>query len=296
MTTFNEMIDDVSMALSGYAMRQDAMTHLVNPISAVDVQITLADVSNVGQGVLEIENELVYVTSVNQAASVVVVAPWGRGYMGTTAVAHDANVRVTAAPTFPRQKIANAINDTLTATSGGLFAVDSVTFTFTPAVTTYELPASADGVLRIAYESIGPSKEWITIRKYDFDRMADTDRFPSGRSITLGQYVQPGRTVRVTFSKDPSPLAAGTDVFVTTGLPSSCEDVMKLGAQYRLLSNIEPGRLSMTSPEADYNSNRVTFGSGTNTAKYVYALFQQRLAEEANSLKGKYRTRTHFKN
>lgn len=289
------MIDDVSMALSGYSMRQDTMTHLVNAISATDLQITLANVQNVGQGLLEIEDELVYVTAVNQAASVVTVAPWGRGYAGTTAVAHAANARVTATPTFPRQKIANAINDTMLATSGSLFAVGSFSFTYTPAVTTYELPAEIDNVFHVSYEEIGPSKEWITIRRYEYDRMADTSKFPSGKTLTLMQHVQPGRTVRVTFSKDPSKLTTGSMEFTATGLPSSCEDVMKLGAQYRLLSNIEPGRLSLTSPEADYNSNRISFGSGTNTAKYVYALFQQRLAEESNSLKGKYHNRIHFK-
>ncbi len=294
-STFTEMIDDVSMALSGYSMRQDTMTHLVNAISATDLQITLASVQNVGQGVLEIEDELVYVTAVNQAASVVTVAPWGRGYAGTTAVAHDVNVRVTATPTFPRQKIANAINDTMLATSGSLFAVGSFSFTYSPAVTTYELPAEVDGVFHVSYEEIGPSKEWVTIRRYEYDRMADTSKFSSGKTLTLMQYVQPGRTIRVTFSKDPSKLTTGSMEFTATGLPASCEDVMKLGAQYRLLSNIEPGRLSLTAPEADYNSNRITFGSGTNTAKYVYALFQQRLAEESNSLKGKYHNRIHFK-
>lgn len=295
MSTFNEMIDDVSMALAGYTMRQDTMTHLVNPISATDTQITLASVTDIGRGIIEIENEMMYVTSVNQSASVVTVAPWGRGYMGTTAVAHAANVRVTATPTFPRQKIANAINDTINETSGQLFAVDSVTFAFVPSVTTYELPEAADNILHISYEAIGPSKEWITIRKYEYDRMADTSRFPSGRTVTINQYVQPGRNVRVTFSKDPSTLTLGGDPFSLTGLPSSCEDVMKLGAKCRLITDIEPGRLSITSPEADYNSNRVTFGSGTNTSKYIYALFQQRLAKEANSLKSKYHNRIHFK-
>lgn len=289
------MIDQVNLALAGYTMRQDTMTSLATAIDADDTTITLISVDNIGQGVIEIEDELVYVTVVNRQASTVTVPAWGRGYNGTVAASHAAGVRVTATPTFPRKAIADAINDTIRAVSSDLFTVGTTTFTFSPAVNTYALPAGTDGILSIAYEQIGPSKEWVKIRKYDMTKAANTTAFPTGVSVTIGQYVEPGRTVNVKYSGDPNVLVNASDVFTTTtGLPASCEDVIRYGAQHRLLTNIEPGRLAMTSPEADYQSTRVTFGSGTNTAKYVYALFQQRLAEESKRLKGKYGSRIHY--
>lgn len=295
MTTFGTLIDEVSLALSGYTMRQDTMTSLTNAIDSDDLTIVVQSADNIGQGIIEIDDELMYVQTVNRTASTLTIAPWGRGYMGTTAASHSANAKVSATPTFPRRAIANAINDTIRATSGMLFAVKNTTFDFTPAVTSYALPADADVILSITYEEVGPSKEWLPIRRYDVDRSANTTAFPTGVAVTIRQYVEPGRKVNVRYTSDPTPMSASGDSFTTvTGLPQSCEDVIKYGAQHRLLTNIEPGRLSITSPEADYNSNRVQFGSGTNTAKYIYALFQQRLVEESVRLKSKYGTRVHY--
>lgn len=295
MTTFGTLIDEVSLALSGYTMRQDTMTSLTNAINATDLTVTLQSVENIGQGIIEIDDELLYVQAVNRQSSTVTIAPWGRGYMGSTAASHAAGAKVSASPTFPRKAIANAINDTINAVYPDLFGVSACTFTATPAVTSYSLPADLQSIISVTYEEVGPSKEWIPIRRYDLDGMTNATAFTTGNSITIRQYVTPGRTVNVFYAKEPTNLSTSSDNFVTvTGLPASTIDVIKYGAQHRLITNIEPGRLSMTSPEADYNSARVTFGSGTNTAKYLYALYQQRLAEESKKLKGKYGIRIHY--
>lgn len=295
MTTFGTLIDEVSLALSGYTMRQDTMTSLTNAINATDLTVTLQSVENIGQGIIEIDDELLYVQAVNRQSSTVTIAPWGRGYMGSTAASHAAGAKVSASPTFPRKAIANAINDTINAVYPDLFGVSACTFTATPAVTSYSLPADLQNIISVTYEEVGPSKEWIPIRRYDLDGMTNATAFTTGNSITIRQYVTPGRTVNVFYAKEPTNLSTSSDNFVTvTGLPASTIDVIKYGAQHRLITNIEPGRLSMTSPEADYNSARVTFGSGTNTAKYLYALYQQRLAEESKKLKGKYGIRIHY--
>ena len=295
MTTFSTLIDEVSLALAGYTMRQDTMTSLTNAISASDLTVTLQSVENIGQGIIEIGDELMYVQAVNRQSSTVTIAPWGRGYMGSTASTHAANARVSAAPTFPRKAIGDALNDTIRAVYPDLFGVAATSFTFTPAVTTYSLPVDVQSIISVTYEEVGPSKEWIPVRRYDLDGMANATAFTTGNSITIRQFVTPGRLVNVFYMKEPTTLSAPADVFTdVTGLPQSVVDVIKYGAQHRLLTNIEPGRLSMTSPEADYNSARVTFGSGTNTAKYIYALYQQRLTEESKKLKGKYGIRIHF--
>jgi hypothetical protein len=70
--------------------------------------------------------------------------------------------------------------------------------------------------------------------------------------------------------------------------------VIVYGAAYRMVSFIDPGRLTFTSPEADQNDTTRQFGSGTNTARYLLALYQQRLQEESQKLNGKYPVRVHY--
>jgi hypothetical protein len=76
----------------------------------------------------------------------------------------------------------------------------------------------------------------------------------------------------------------------------SAKDVAVLGASYHLLSFVEPGRLNFVSPEASVQSDKIQFGSGTNVAKYVYALYQQRLQAEADKLNLDYPIRIRYSN
>lgn len=296
MTTLNQLIDEVSLKLSGYTMRQDGMTYLASAINDTTTTLVLNSVDNVGQGIIEVDDELMYVTTVDRPSSTVTIAPFGRGYLGTTAVSHFVNARVTIMPSFPRHEIKNAINDTIRAVSPDIFGVGQYTFTANPAVITYSLPADTAAVMGVTYESIGPSKEWVVLRRWDFNSAANSTAFATGKSITVTQEIQPGRTVNVSYVKDATPLSASTDVFETvTGYPASCKDVIVLGSVYRLISMIEPGRVNYTTPEADYQQNgRVPFGSGTNTAKYIFALYQQRLNEEVKKLKSTFAVRVHY--
>jgi len=53
-----------------------------------------------------------------------------------------------------------------------LFGVAQTQFTFTPAVTTYEMPAEAENVLRVTADLNGPSREQQIIRRFDFNSVA----------------------------------------------------------------------------------------------------------------------------
>ena len=295
MTTFNQLIDQVALKLAGYSMRQDAMTHLATGIDSDDLSIVLGSVTDAGQGLIEIDDELMYVTGVDRPSATLTVAPWGRGYAGTTAVSHAANARVTIMPSYPRAEIKNAINETILAVFPKVYGVASTTFTYSPVQTTYQIPAAVQKVLSVTFEKTGPSKEWMPIRKWDVDRMANTGEFNSGVTLTLSQPAEAGSTVNVFYSKEPTVMSSGSDVFETvTGLPSSAKDLIVLGAVYRLLTMVEPGRATFASPEADYQQNRINYGQVTNVARTIYALFQQRLDEEGKKLDNKYGIRVHY--
>jgi hypothetical protein len=295
MTTFNELTEEILINLEGFTLRQDRATYLTAGIDDNDLSIALASGDNIGKGVLEIDDELIHIDSVDRSDRSAVISPFGRGYRGTTAAAHSLNSKVTFAPSFPRISVKRAINDTLRAVYPNVYGVASHTFTFNASQNTYSLPAAAETVLAVSWDSIGPSGEWIPIRRWRHDPMAATADFANGNTITLNDSILPGRTVQVVYAKTPTPLSADADVFTTTtGLEESSRDLIVYGASYRMASFLDPGRLTFTSPEADANDQTRPFGSGTSTARYLYSLYQQRLQEETNRLNGKYPVRVHY--
>ena len=295
MTTFNELTEEILINLEGFTMRQDRTTYLTAAIDNNDLSMALASGDNIGKGILEIDDELIHIDSVDRSDRSAVISPFGRGYRGTTAAAHTVNTKVTFAPSFPRISVKRAINDTLRAVYPNVYGVASHTFTFNASQNTYSLPVAAETVLAVSWDSIGPSGEWIPVRRWRHDPMAATVDYSNGNTITLNEAIVPGRTVQVVYAKTPTPLSADADVFTTTtGLEETSRDLIVYGASYRMASFLDPGRLTFTSPEADQNDQTRPFGSGTSTARYLLALYQQRLQEETNRLNGKYPVRVHY--
>jgi len=294
-TTFNAMVEEVLINLEGFTLRQDRTTYLTAGIDSDDLSIALASGDNIGKGIIEVDDELIHIDSVDRSDRSAVISPFGRGYRGTTAASHSTNAKVTFSPSFPKVSVKRAINDTIKAVYPNIYGVASTTFTANAAQSTYALPAAAETVVAVSWDSIGPSGEWIPIRRWRHDPNANTTDYANGNSISLYDGIVPGRTVQVVYTKEPTELSSGADVFTSvTGLPASCRDVIVYGAAYRMVSFIDPGRLNFTSPEADQNDQTRQFGSGTNTARYLLALYQQRLQEESEKQNGKYPVRVHY--
>lgn len=298
MSTFTQMTDEVSRKLSGFTLRQEKQTALLSTITSGDLSIPVTSSHNISTGIIQIDDELIYVDSYNKTTGVLTIPSYGRGYNGTTAAAHTAGVRVIITPTFPNVDIKGAINDTIQAMYPDLFAVTSHNFTYTPARITYAIPDEVENIISVSYESIGPAREWITVRAWRNDPMANPSSFGnSNNSLSIYSAIPAGRTVRITYSKIPSVLSGSSDDFATvTGLPQSCQDVVILGSAYRLSSFIDPGRLTFASAESDQQSQVAgrTYGAGTNTSKYLFSLYQQRLAQESSKLLGRFPIRIHY--
>jgi hypothetical protein len=77
MPTLNEMIDDVRGSLQGYTLRQDRITYVANPsgINTTDTEITVGSASNLAKGVIEIDDELIWIDSFDKANNVLNVIP-----------------------------------------------------------------------------------------------------------------------------------------------------------------------------------------------------------------------------
>jgi hypothetical protein len=297
------MIDEVLVNLSGYTFQQDRSTYLTSAVttltspSSSPLILSLASTDNVGKGVVEVDEELMWVDTFDRVGNNATVAPYGRGYLGTTASTHAVDAKVTVSPIFPRYVVKNAINDTIRAVGTQLMAVKQTSFTFNAAVNTYEFDnLNIENILTMMWQDVGPTKEWIRIKRWDFDPLADTATWGSGsQTVSIYDYITPGRTVKVMYVTQPSALSSTSDVFETvTGYPSSAKDVIILGAAYRLLAYLDPARASQISPQADEIDAKRAFGSANSAARQLFALFQQRLREEISAQQGQYPPRVHY--
>jgi hypothetical protein len=302
-TTLENMIDEVLINLAGYTVQQDRATYLKEPVttttssSASPLILTLGSTESVGKGIVEIDEELLWVDSYDRISNTATIAPYGRGYLGSTAATHLADKKVTIAPTFPRHSVKRAINDTIRSLGSSIFALKSTSFTFNAAKTTYAFNGlNIKNIITMSWESIGPSKEWVPIRRYDFDSTADATAFgANAQTVTLGEYPVSGRTVRVVYATDPVSFTTNTQDYSTqTGLPESTKDVAVLGAAYRLLTYLDPARAAMVSPQADETDSKRPYGASQSATKQLYALYQQRLNEETKSQQQNYPPRVHF--
>ena len=303
MTTLSQMIDEVLINLSGYTYQQDrstylrsAVTTLTSPSTAPTI-LSLGDTSNVGKGILEVDEELMWVDSFDRVSNTATVSPYGRGYLGTVAATHAADAKVTISPIFPRYVIKKAINDTIRAMGSSLLSVKQTTFTFNAAVNTYEFEnLQIENILTMSWQDTGPSKEWIRIRRWDFDPFADVDTWGSNsQTVTIYDWITPGRTVKVMYATPPTALENDTDVFTTvTGYPEAARDIVILGTSYRLLAYLDPARAGQISPQADETDGKRPYGASASATKQLFALYSQRLNEEVKTQQNQYPPRIHY--
>jgi hypothetical protein len=150
--------------------------------------------------------------------------------------------------------------------------------------------------MTIMWQDIGPSEEWFPIRRWSWDSLASTVAFGAGaQTVTIGDFVQPGRTVKVVYATDPEPFTSNSQDFATqTGLPNSARDVAILGASYRLLTYLDPARASQVSPQADETDSKRPYGASQSATKQLYALYVQRLNEETARQQAQYPIRVHY--
>lgn len=273
------------MALHGYGLAQPRTTFLGAAISATDLTATVKNTSDIDMGLAEIDGELVFIETVDRAAGTVTFSPDGRGYYGTVAAPHAANARLTFAPTWPRQRVKSAINDVILGVWPILFGVAQTQFTYSPAVTTYEMPAEAEGILSVTADTYGPSRQQQVINAYRFDSTAPLDEWATQNSLTLMQAASPGCTVTATYTKAPSILTADTDTIATSGLRESARQVLMLGACAQLLSMMDVSRLTVDTSSADELDGANPIGSAARLANQFQLRYEMEIEKERQRLR-----------
>lgn len=301
--TLAEIMDEVQLNLSGYTFQQDRSTHLSTPVttttspSSSPTILSLGSTADFGKGTIEIDEELMWIDSVDRVANTATIAPYGRGYLGTTATTHAADTRVIVSPIFPRYSIQKAVNDTISAIGASIYAVKQTTFIYNAAITTYAFDdLYIENILAMSWQDIGPTREWIKIRRFDFDPFADVGTWGAeNQTVTIGDSIIAGRTVKVMYSTSPTPFTASNQVFTTqTGLAETVKDVVVMGAAYRLLQYLDPARAAQYSPQADEIDTKRPFGSANNAVRQLFAIYTQRLNEERLKQQNQFPPRVHY--
>jgi hypothetical protein len=275
------MVEDTASEVSSYVRNQESITVLTQAVNDSELTLTVDDASAISRGLAEIGDELIYVKSVNTTAGTITVIPGGRGWRGTTSTSHGVNTVLRNNPTFPRAQIRRALNDTIRGID--LRAIDSHEFEFDGTQYAYALPTNFQDVTGVAWDAPDTTEIWPLIKRFRLDRnfRVSGDSSTMRTAIVLLESPMPGRTVRVQYAKFPTALSSDGDDFVSvTGLPASAEDVIRLGAMWRLVSTIDPGKVVAMTPSADLVDSPVPSGESTTVARYLYQLFTVRLAEE----------------
>ncbi|MEU8317089.1 hypothetical protein AB0C33_01860 [Nonomuraea sp. NPDC048881] len=284
MATLGSLADRVLQLLQGDSLDQAEQTFLTADVSPADLTLAVDDVSQLSQGLAEIGSELVWIKGVDRQAGTVALSPFGRGYRSTQAVSHLAGTAVVNSPRYSRAKVLETINTCIESSYPDLFTFKAATFPYVAARNTYALPADCEQLHSLAWESVGPSRTWIRANDYRFDPNADTDAFPSGKSVDIWEPIVPGRTIRVSYITSPTPLDDESQSFTASGLAATAEEAILYGACYRLIGFLEPPRLQTAAVESSARSQLVPPGAGVNAAKFFYGLYLEALSNERERL------------
>ena len=281
MATLNQLAEQTIGEISSYVRNQESVTIAMNIVSPTDLTIVVDDAKSIGKGIVEIDDELMYVKqSVASSGTIQVLGttanPVGRGYRSTTATSHPAGSIVRNNPIFPRSQVKRAINDTIKAMSFPVLANE--TFTFDGADYTYIMPDSLVDITGVSWQLPDHTGVWELIKHWRLD----TNYLYNGvtsQAIVLNVAPMAGQPVRVQYTKFPTVITDNQELSIS-GLPASCEDVVRLGAMYRLLSTVDSGKVTATSVSADVLDQPVSAGASTSAAKYIFQLYTVRLNEE----------------
>ncbi len=297
--TFNQVVDRARQQLLGYTKDQAAVSYLTTAIDADDLTMLVdpSTVKNLSRGLLEIDDELVLAKSFDATTGTVTLLGTaslpsvGRGVEGTTAASHVEGSMVTNDPRFPKQRIKEAINDTIIALYPDIWVFGEYEFPYVAARYEYPLPVEVDDVYKVVVNTIGPSRVWFPSQKWRFNPMASTGSqvaptpAPTGKSLQIYDFIVPGRNVRVSYTKPASPLVNLSDDFtLTTGLPERMIDMIVYGACWRVLPSYEAGRLQQQNIEATERAALVPTGAAKDASQFFLALYSKRLEEERDRL------------
>lgn len=290
--TFDSLIDEVITSLQGFGANVDQLSTLTSPCSDSDIVLQVDGDTVIGRGIVEIDQELIYV--MRQDGTTLYLAPWGRGWKGTTKAAHAANAAIFVSPTYPRSIVAREVNNTIRSVYPSLFAVGSAEISTNPRDWQYGLPADCDIVISVDWKWSAALTQWEPLSSWEQVQKANTSDFNSGNFLAVGTPLPANSTLHILYMKSPTLLTSGADGFAaTTGLPASCRDVIVYGAATRLLPWLDGSHVAQESVPSDAQDQARPPGTAIQVAREMRNQYLMRLQQERTRLLTVYPMRAH---
>lgn len=289
--TFSSLIDEVITSLQGFGTDNDQMCTLTSAVDASAVSLTVDDSDAISRGLIEIDEEILYVSNADNGN--VVIQPWGRGQKGTTPAIHTAGSPISVAPTWPRAVVAREVNNTIRAVYPTLFGVGTYDLVTDALTWQYSVPANIDRVLSVEWRWVSSVEGWRPVPGWELIQSANTTDFATGSALLINDPLPAGCKIHVTFAKPPALLANPTDAFTLTGLPASSRDVIVYGCAMRLLPWQDSGRVPVETVSSDVQDATKPVGGGITVSNQFRNMYNARLADERRSLLTRYPPRSH---
>lgn len=279
MTTLSDLIASIHSALHSYSGVHERVTWLTEACDDSETSLTVAGSDTVMRGLAEVDNELVYVNSSDSGT--LSLAPFGRGYRGSTAVAHDENAQVTFDPPFPKVEIRRAIEQCIESLFPTLYQIKTDSFDYNSTQLSFELPEDCEGVIEVKEEAPDPLDYWPLVSRWKYDANSP---LTTGKRLNLLDVINPGATIHVTYRAKFDTFASDAATLASVGMSESYADLILYGVTARMIRFLDPARLQTTAVENISRSQVVQAGDAGKIANQLYAMYQQRLAEERKRL------------
>ncbi len=285
--TLASLVDEVIDAAQGYVRGQDAVTSLSAGIGASDLSFTPTGTVSVGP--VEIDDELIQVSTVDGSSGQAVIEPWGRGTGGTIAAAHNAGAKVTVNPLYPRQRVRNTIYGVLREIFPDVYAVADYIIDGSPTRTNFTMPGNCWDVLRVETKLLGPSQMWTGVPRWRQNKRASTVELEVVGPVVVGT----GR-VRVQYRTTPPASLGDADDLTVYGYDYQIRDLIVLGATARLMAYTETSRVQVQSMEASGRAENVQSGTAATLSRLLDQRFRVRVDTERARLQLRYPMQPHF--
>jgi hypothetical protein len=274
MTTRADLVASISSALHSYTGLQEQSTHLTAAATASATSLSVNSSDGVMRGIAEIDEELVYISSTSTGT--LTLAPYGRGYRGSTAAAHSISAQVTFDPAFPKVEIGRALDQVIAALYPMLYQVKTTTLDAQPVDLSYDLPAECGAVLNVEGRlASDPSDYWRPMNRWEFDATS------SAPVLNLYDGIGSGYEIRVHYQ---APYDTLTTTLAAAGIPESHADLLLYGVASRMIRFLGPARLQLTNVENVSRAQVVAASDAGQIANQLFAMYQSRLAEERRRL------------
>ena len=241
-------------------------------------------------GVIQIDAELMYIWEVSSGTKTIVVE---RAWNGTTIASHVSGSIAIVDPKFPRSQIIEAINaelDDLSSPMNGLFQIKTMEVNYNGVWSMINLPTT-DKIIDLVSVSLRYlATDYPKIRRCRLIRDLPNDDFNSGYGIRFDEQVRAGRMIIVYKTPFINVSSETQNLQNIAGVPSSCEDILIMGAQIRLVSPREVKRNFTESQGDTRRAEEVPTGSVSSSINNIIRMRRDRITSEAAKLARQYPT------